>query len=238
MTELRPNPIHSDTSRRGTTGAPAGEPGAARRRPARSASRGLDVTSPTIPPHEPFSSRKREERRARVAPARPALAKPAGRTWRRPSACAERSRQPGSDEGRSACAVPTTVQGRGLLHPILREEDRDPQAPEVPSIDELPRPSCVGLRRQCSGSRDDAELSLRWPRRAGVLHRLLPACGQHTARLTTFHLSNRLDGPFGVEGVVSVTAGRAEARPVTHEGTRCNPRPHVLHASVTGHAPA
>jgi hypothetical protein len=227
MTELRPNPIRSDTSRRGTTGAPAGEPGAARRRPARSVSRGLDVTSPTIPPHEPCASRKREERRAHVAPARLAYAKPAGRTRRRHPACAERSRRPGSDEGRSACAVPTTIRGRGPLHPILREEDRDPQAPEVPSIHELPRPSCVGLRRQCSGSRDDAELSLRLPRRAGVLHRLLPACGEHTARLTTVHPSNRLDGPFVVEGVVSVTAGRAEARPVTHRGTRCDPRPHA-----------
>jgi len=36
MTELRPNPIRSDTSRRGTAGAPAGEPDAARRCPARS----------------------------------------------------------------------------------------------------------------------------------------------------------------------------------------------------------
>jgi len=39
MTELRPSPIRSDTSRRGTAGAPAGEPGAARRRPARSDAR-------------------------------------------------------------------------------------------------------------------------------------------------------------------------------------------------------
>jgi hypothetical protein len=34
MTELRPNPIRSDTSRRETAGAPAGEPDAARRCPA------------------------------------------------------------------------------------------------------------------------------------------------------------------------------------------------------------
>lgn len=44
----------------------------------------LDVASPTIPPHEPCASRKREVRRAHVAPARPALAKPAGRTRRSP----------------------------------------------------------------------------------------------------------------------------------------------------------
>jgi hypothetical protein len=64
VTELRPNPIRSDTSRRGTAGAPAGEPGAARRCPApgeRWARR-----HPTIPPHEPCSPREREERRARV----------------------------------------------------------------------------------------------------------------------------------------------------------------------------
>jgi len=163
--------------------------------------------SPTIPPHEPCGSRKRERkrkrqreaRRARVAPAWPAFAKPADRTRRRPSACAERSRLPGSDEDRSACAVPTNIRGRGPLHPILREEDRDPQAPEVPSIDGPPCPNCAGSRRRRSGSRGVAELSLRLPRRAGVLPRLLPACGQHAARLTTVRLSNDLDGSFGAE---------------------------------------
>jgi len=36
---------------------------------------------------------------------------------------------------------------------MLREEHPDPQTPEVPSIDELPRPSDAGFRPRCTNMR-------------------------------------------------------------------------------------
>jgi hypothetical protein len=65
VTELRPNPIRSDTSRHGTEGAPAGDSGAARRRPAVFTCRARTRRAETlrtgrlpIPPHEPCSREK------------------------------------------------------------------------------------------------------------------------------------------------------------------------------------
>jgi hypothetical protein len=144
MTELRPNPIRSDTSRRGTAGAPAGDSDAARRCPAEA---GRDVS---------------DDPAARTLLLRAA---PARLGWR-------------SVRLRSPNAHP----GRGPLHPILREEDRDRQHPRcLPSI-ELPSPDTRELSPATQGSRP---ASSGWQ---GILPRLLPACGERTAPFAGFAL--------------------------------------------------
>jgi hypothetical protein len=130
MTELRPNPIRSDTSRRETAGAPAGDSGAARLPSCRS----WTVVS-TIPPHEPCSREK---------------------AWGPRSPCMARSREAGSPGGHNAAirlrgSRRSTRHGRGpaacaaRLHPGPRAASPDAPRrapgsaePEVPSIDEPP----------------------------------------------------------------------------------------------------
>jgi hypothetical protein len=221
MTELRPNPIRSDTSRRGTAGAPAGEPDAARRRPARSVCCALDDASPTIPPHEPCSSRRRERKRKRHV-------KRVGLVWP-PRGPLSRSRQAGRSAGaplaRSAHARPARMkvgplaQSRhtsGAEGRFTRFSAKRIGIRRHPRC--LPSTSCP-VRAAPACARDaQARVTTRSFRSGchvgqGVSHRLLPACGEHTARLTAFRLSNDLDGSSGGEGPVSVTAGTSRSLP-------------------------
>jgi hypothetical protein len=95
---------------------------------------------------DPALANEREGRRAHVAAAR-ARSREARRLGVRSRAPLARS-----PRARPARIVPVrlrspdTILGRGPLHPMLREENRDPQTPEVPSIDEPPHRRRAGFR--------------------------------------------------------------------------------------------
>jgi hypothetical protein len=171
MTELRPNPIHSDTSRRGTAGAPAGEPGAARRRPARSVSCVLDEASPSIPPHEPCSPRTRKRSVTSV-----------GLMWP-PRGPLSRSRQAGHGAGAPLARRAHTSPARMKVGPLAQSRQtpgaegrftrfsakrtgirRHPRCLPSTSYPHEPRPACAC---DSSRSRGAAELSLCFAMWAG-----------------------------------------------------------------------
>jgi hypothetical protein len=77
--------------------------------PDRSRARRLRRSHRTLP----ALASEREERRARVAPARPALAEPTGRTWRRALRLRGAHGPARHRPHRSACAVPTRPRAEG-----------------------------------------------------------------------------------------------------------------------------
>jgi hypothetical protein len=164
-------------------------------------------TSPTIPPHEPCSSRRRERKRKRHV-------KRVGLVWP-PRGPLSRGRQAGRSAGvplaRSAHARPARMK----VGPLA--QSRQPPGAEGrftrfsakrigirrhPRC--LPSTSCPARATPACACAAQARVATRSFRSGGhveqgVSHRLLPACGEHTARLTAFRLSNDLDGSFGAK---------------------------------------
>jgi len=132
------------------------------------------------PPHDPLSRGRRSGRRAAT----------------RRSTCVKRhGSQPRPARMRPVrLRSPDHTRGRGPLHPIFREEDRDLLMPEVPSIDELPGQAFRGLSltMPCAGFRPrHRAFTRRRPRGRAPS----PGCHQpveNARRLSTFDPAGRL----------------------------------------------
>jgi hypothetical protein len=174
-TELRPNPIRSSTSRRGTAGASAGDSDAARRCTAEAEHDASDdPTARTLP--------SRMNAKASGPCGRcMAHSREAGRPDGAPRAPLARSPRGSPDTGR----IGPLAQSRHGPWPRAASPDaprRAPgsAAPEVLSIDELPSLDTRRLPPAMQGSRPASSAG------QGVLHRMSPTCGKHTAPLATF----------------------------------------------------
>jgi hypothetical protein len=167
----------------------------------------LDEASPTIPPHEPCSSRRRERKRKRhvkrvglVWPPRGPLSRSrqAGRSVSAPLARSAHARPARMKVGPLAQSRHTSgAEGRFTRFSAKRIGIR--RHPRC-----LPSTSCPVRAAPACACDAQARVTTRSFRSGGhvgqgVSHRLLPACGEHTARLTTFRLSVSLDGLSGAK---------------------------------------
>jgi len=181
MTELRPNPIHSDTSRRGTAGASAGDSDATRRCPAEA---GRDVSDD--PTARSLLSRVNAKSVGLVCPCatrsrgvdRPDV------TSRAP--LARRARAPPGMGRAGPLAQSRHEPGPRAASPDSPRRGSGSATPEVPSIGE---PPSLDTRELPPTTQDFRPASSAGQ---GVFHRLLPTCGEHTAPLATFCTTGRL----------------------------------------------
>jgi len=169
----------------------------------------------TTPP-----SRSRVERLRRSRRTNPAFAIAHEKRRARVTTAAARSRGPAvpDEPTRSACAHPAgtpgagwagplaqsrTTWGRGPLHPILREEDRDPPHPRcLPSMSHPCRNAWAFAR--------DAGLSPRFVRRVGRSPQVVTNLWRTRGAVATFCASDGLDGPTAAK---ARSPWSAEARP-------------------------
>ena len=207
--EHYPDPIRSDTSRRGTVAAPAGDSSAAR------SPRHAEATRGTAPVRE----RHLDDPTARAPPPRRVGAH--GPTTTRSRAVAGRalprlvSRRAWRVAARDVSLARTHPGPRAAL-PTLPRRRAGAAAPEVPSVGEPATPASTGLKPRLRTVR--TERAARGP---GFVHRLLPTCGQYSTPLCNPHGSGALDGAT----VTRSSGDAAEAEPLPTCRGLAGPRP-------------